>query len=130
MVARREDWALRLAAYVESRESIPFNWGHQDCCTFAAGAVREMTGADPMESLRGYRTAEQAGRILSRPLESFVDELFSRVEIGEAQRGDLALVATGKRRALMIFEALELVGAGESGLVRVPRSSAIVAWRV
>jgi hypothetical protein len=89
-----------------------------------------MSGVDLMADLRGYRTAEQAGRILSQDLVCMVDARLPRIDRGEAQRGDVALVTNGKRQALAIFLDSEIVGAGVEGLERFPRSVAAMAWRV
>ena len=43
---------------------MPFAWGVNDCCTFAAGWVRELTGQDTMANLRAS-TARQASRSIA-----------------------------------------------------------------
>jgi hypothetical protein len=82
MTAQRlPDWPERLAAYVEERRAQPFVWGNNDCASFAAGALRAMTGADPLGELTWTSEAEAqavlarlgglawaARRVLGRPL--------------------------------------------------------------
>ena len=43
---------------------MPFAWGVNDCCTFAAGWVRELTGQDTMANLLAS-TARQASRSIA-----------------------------------------------------------------
>ena len=128
---RRPDWPERLLAYLAEREAMPFAWWINDCCTFARGAVLAMTGADLMADVTPYRTPEEAGRILRAPLEEFLDQRLTRVPIGLAQRGDVALVKSldrdRPRMALTIVEGPTLVGPGAA---RLPRTAARLAWAV
>lgn len=134
MLVRFEDWPERLDSYFAARLHIPFDWGFcarfHDCCTFAAGAVIELTGVDLMTGLRGYRTAEQAGRILAPGLEHLMDERLPRIASGFAGRGDLVTAPVERRTALLVVDTFDLVGPGANGLVRLPRHLAQAAWRV
>ena len=39
-----DNWESALYAYLDSRMETPFEWGAQDCATFASGAIESMTG--------------------------------------------------------------------------------------
>lgn len=53
-------------AYAARWAGLPWEWGAQDCCTFAADWVREQTGRDPMADLRGrYGSAGEADRLIA-----------------------------------------------------------------
>lgn len=54
----------KLHAYIEQHRYAPFAWGVNDCCTFAADWVRELTGQDTMAALRAS-TARQASRSIA-----------------------------------------------------------------
>jgi hypothetical protein len=64
-LTRVDGWPERLAEFLDRRQLMPFSWGLHDCALFAADAVKEITGVDVAEDLRGtYNSAEQALRIL------------------------------------------------------------------
>jgi hypothetical protein len=56
-----------LAAFVESRRFVPFEWGTNDCCLFAADCVRDLTGLDHAAGIRGtYHDERSARRVVRR----------------------------------------------------------------
>lgn len=132
MVERRWDWAEVLIGYIEARETTPFTWGKekQDCCSFANGAVKAMTGFDAMADLPDYCDAGSADLILVTPLEDLLDQRFPRAPLGMAQRGDIGIAELNGLDTLMIVEGQTLVGPGRRGLVRVERAQMRAAWTV
>jgi len=64
--ARLPNWPDLLAAFIEQRRHMPFQWGSNDCATFAADALLHITGQDPLASLRGrWATEAQALQVLA-----------------------------------------------------------------
>lgn len=49
---RRPGWDIKLNEYIAKSIGRKFRMGKFDCCIFAAGAVKAMTGADPMKEFR------------------------------------------------------------------------------
>ena len=133
-MTRLEGWEHRFVAFLTARAQMPFAWGSNDCCTFAADCAEAITGTDPMADLRGYDSEIGAGRVLVRAgvesFEALVASRFDEVPIGMARRGDLALVMQGNEAGLMVVEGDLLAGPSETGLKRVPRDRMIRAWRV
>lgn len=90
-----------LDSYLAERRSVPFAWGLQDCCTFAADWVSLRTGRDPMVDLRGLTSAKQAMRQM-QALGGFLAAGAQRLgdPIGPlfAQVGDVCLLPTGPRQ--------------------------------
>lgn len=131
---RYPDWERRLAAYLEPLREKPFKWGGNDCALFAGGAVKAMTGFDPMRGLRGYSTEEGAQRMLrdkgAGTLIRTVNGMFARVPVGLAHRGDLVLVDGGL--GIAMGDVALQVGQQDDreGLIRRPRSEWQKAWRV
>lgn len=129
---RREDWAEQLAQYLDDRRDAAFAWGVQDCATFAAGAVRAMTGQTldipRVESADAYARlvrehgplADQVAELLGAPLPS----------PAFAQRGDVVLVAIGGRETLGVCIGAEAAAPAAEGLLMVPMATASAAWRV
>lgn len=133
-MTRPEGWEQRFVAFLTGRAQMPFAWGANDCCTFAADCAEAITGTDPMADLRGYDSEIGAGRVLVKSgvesFEALVDAIFDEVPVGMARRGDLALAMQGNEAGLMVVEGDWLVGPSEDGLKRVPRDRMIRAWRV
>lgn len=134
MSARHPLWAQRLSAVLEKNARRPYAYGQWDCLLFPAAVVKAVTGKDYGRGHRGkYKSAASASRYL-RSLghdtpESYLDSLFPEKPVGFAQRGDLVLADDGVPAACMGAYALS-VGEGEAGMVRVPRSQWVKAWRV
>jgi hypothetical protein len=92
---RISTWEEALSNYIITKRHEPFEYGVNDCCLFAAGAVEAITGEDPMSEFRGkydsLKTSLKAIKDIGEgTLEATMDGKFSEVAIGHAQRGDLA----------------------------------------
>jgi len=88
-------WEESLSDYIATKRHEPFEYGINDCCLFAAGAVEAITGEDPMPEFRGkYDSLKTSLQVIkdigAGTLEETMDAKFPEVEIGHAQRGDLA----------------------------------------
>lgn len=134
---RREGWESRLAQCVEGARLRPFEWGVHDCATFAFDVVREMISTDPFAEYRGsYSNELGAGRALIEhefdTVRGLADKLMGEeISTKFAQRGDIILVLQPERgETLGVCLGVDAVFVGESGLVPVPMSEAITAWRV
>jgi hypothetical protein len=121
-------------ALLESRARTPFAWGHDkhDCFSFAGAAVEALTGDNPIRRC-GHRWSTEAGalRVLDRlgGVAAAVDRVLPRLDAPSfAQRGDVGMIDLGGRQLLCVFEGHVLVAADLSGLARVPRRVATVAW--
>lgn len=138
ILARSQDWPERLAAFIDARRYAPFAWGTNDCATLAADAVLELTGVDPMASLRGtYGTEDEADGVISAAggLEALADSLAAAAGLGAclplfAQRGDVVLVEHGNILALGVVTGDAVAVPGPDGLAFLPLRAAARAWAV
>jgi hypothetical protein len=92
---RISTWEQALADYIAIKRHEAFEYGVNDCCLFAAGAVEAVTGEDPMSEFRGkYDSLKGSLKAIkdigAGTLEATLDGKFPEVAIGNAQRGDLA----------------------------------------
>ena len=132
------DWPERLYAFVEARQSTPFDWGSNDCCSFAADAVLQCTGVDPLADIRPdgvatWATQLQAYKLLKAHggMAAMVTaRLGQPVPVLMAQRGDVLLVQMDGLDALVVCLGAQYVGAGPAGVVYGPINDALLAWRV
>jgi hypothetical protein len=119
----------------------PFAWGRHDCALFACDVVKAMTGVDMAWGLRGeYRTARGAYGLLKRLCGGGLREFaqLTAARLGKeavpplmAQRGDVVLVPVQDGEALGICSGRHvLVASKEGGLLPIPVSSAVAAWRI
>ena len=113
--------------------SIPFQWGTFDCCIWSARVIDRITGRN-VSILDGwdfdYTTKIEAFAYLStqgyESLEALADYYFTRVDNRKAMRGDLVLA----NNFLTVHYGSELVGVGVGGLVKLPLTTASIAWSV
>lgn len=125
-------WRTGFDALIQARFTAPFEWGSNDCCIFAADAVREITGIDHAADVRGsYRTERGAARVLAQL--GGVAELAAK-HCQEcpplmARVGDVCLVMQGPREALAVCVGAQLVAPASGGLCVMPINAALRAWR-
>ena len=130
-LTRHSAWEQNLSEYIETKRHEPFDYGVNDCCMFAAGAVEAMTGVDPMIEFRGqYDSLKTTIKVLKEigagDLEATIDGKFPEIAVGYAQRGDLAFFDGSVGVVMGGFAWF----ASDDGLERVPRSLWDKAWSV
>lgn len=127
---RFEHWPETLSEFIEARRNTPFVWGETDCTLFAADAVKALTGVDPAAQYRGkysdqkgaLRLIKEAGSLSGLvPLES--------IPVQFASRGDVVLLDTESGQALGVHLGRVIAGQGPTGLMFVPTSHALAAWK-
>ena len=133
-LVRLPDWQTRLEAFVRQRQHLPFAWGSNDCCLFAADAVLAITGHDLAPGLRGaYSTPQQGLRrvaarggvqaIACKALGAATGPLRARV-------GDIVLVQIDGQDALGLCNGTSVLGPSAAGIVAMGMGSALAAWKV
>jgi hypothetical protein len=131
---RLPDWQLRFAKFAASRQRMPFAWGSNDCCFFAADAVYAITGEDFGAAWRGrYDSAATAAITLKdcdglRAVATFA--LGAEIGIGYASVGDVVLVENAGREMLAICNGTSAIGPGANGITSIDMTAALAAWRV
>ena len=130
---RPDDARRALDAFVRDRMAMPFGWGVNDCCLFAADAVRAMTGRDLAAAERGtYSTASQALALVERlgGLEAIGDRAGARIAPLLAQPGDVGLVEVNGRQLLAVCAGPCWLAPTGAGLTAIDLQAAALAWRV
>lgn len=130
---RREGWEHDLHELIERARARPFARGTHDCTTWAADAVRAVSGVDLSLGWRGsYGNARGAARTLRRAgyaslAAAVTDKLGPPLASALlAQRGDI--VTDGV--ALGVCVGAEAAFVSPKGLVFLPISGCTMAWRV
>lgn len=128
---RISNWEQAFSDYIENKRNEPFQYGINDCCTFVFGAIEAITGMDKMPEFRGkYDSSIAAAKALREigfgTLEATVDSKLPVVEIGKAQRGDVAMFDG----SLGIVAGSFAWFVSDDGLERVPREDWAKAWSV
>jgi hypothetical protein len=124
-------WEDALSEYITTKRDEPFEYGLNDCCLFAAGAVEAITGEDPMPEFRGqYDSLKGSLKALKEigagTLEDTMDVKFSEVAISYAQRGDLAFFNDSVGVVMGSFAYF----VSDDGLERIDRSVWDKCWSV
>ncbi|MGF7160121.1 hypothetical protein FHS85_001744 [Rhodoligotrophos appendicifer] len=128
------NWPERLFDAIRSHEARPFEWAVSDCWGMAMDVVKAMTGHEPFASARKYKSARGArGALHRRGFATIVHALaaeFEEVPPAMAQRGDLGVIEVEHEQAAAICEGVMFVAKARTGVIRVPRSHVIQAFRV
>ena len=125
-----------LSKYLAERASVPFEWGANDCCIFAADWVLAATGRDYAADLRGtYSDPIRAGanlRKLGGPARIATDALgIALPHVATAQRGDVILFESGAGPALGICVGEKFAAIPpEGGVKYYAMRHAVTAWRL
>ena len=130
---RLPDWQLRLAEFGQARASMPFDWGSNDCCTFAAAAVLAMTGRDLRGSFPAYEGALGAARVIEEGggLRALASRLLGdAVSPKMAAVGDVVLVLNAEHEMLAICNGTSALAPGEQRMELVGMETAVAAWRI
>jgi hypothetical protein len=129
-----------LADYLASMRDREFAYGSFDCALFGADWVKQCTGVDYAQKLRGYSSPLEAYRIVRSygSIEAMITTLLGREPIAPAQamRGDIVLASLDSdegeaRDTIGICEVVHcFFPAHPRGLIARPRSVARLAWSI
>lgn len=135
-MSRPEDWPERLAAFFEARGATPFAWGSNDCVTFAAGWLRELSGIDVLAGIGPWADEAEAEALLAERggLVAAAEAALAGAGIPEiapelAGRGDIVLLRAGNDEPLGICAGPRCAVAGPDGVLFLPRAMILRAWR-
>lgn len=123
-----------LARFIAERAVMPFAWGRHanDCAGYSIEAVRVQTARILLPGTV-WTTARGAARVIRREggIEALAGRDLRRIAPARAMRGDIAGIHDAAHGiTLMVVEGETLVGPGETGNLRMPRSAMIAAWSV
>lgn len=144
---RLPNWPRRLHQLIESSKAITFEWGRYDCAMFVIAAVREITGIDVGEALRGTYQDEAGAEAIFltgfADLGAFAASIATANQMPEvapafARRGDVVWVDNGTDDNPSPYGALGIVGLdgrfavcmSETGTKRVHMHRWKRAWQV
>ncbi len=141
---RVEGWEQFLTIYLNGRRDMLFQWGQNDCCTFACGGLAVQGIENPMSGLRSYKTAKGAIGMIKRfggSLDIVAERLLERIGLHSvapafAGRGCMVL-GSGETPNGNIELALGLVDVngssalfvGTKGLLSRPLTECHLAWQ-
>lgn len=127
------DWQTRFAEFGRARARMPFVWGANDCCSFAAAAVQAITGRNPMAGVVAYASEAAAARLILRAggLRALASQYLGRpVPPAFAAVGDVVLVMNEGREALGVCNGVNVLGPGPAGIDVLGIEAALAAWKI
>jgi hypothetical protein len=130
---RLPDWQLRFSEFGKARVSMPFVWGSNDCCSFAAAGVAAITGRNPMAGVAPYNSEAAAGRLILRAgdLRALASQYLGEpVPPAFAAVGDVVLVMNEGREMLAICNGVNAMAPGAAGIVPLGMDAALAAWKI
>ncbi|SES76280.1 hypothetical protein [Variovorax sp. OV084] len=130
---RLPDWQLRLAEFGQARASMPFRWGSNDCCSFAAAAVEAITGENPMAAADRYDSEFGALRLIAAAggLRALVSSfLGDEIRPAAAAVGDIVLVLNDGAELVGVCNGVNVMAPSAGGMVALSMDAAVAAWRI
>ncbi|HPE49720.1 MAG TPA: hypothetical protein PLR76_15055 [Hyphomonas sp.] len=135
---RIQGWEQALFETTTLAMKRPHEWGVHDCATFAADCVEAMTGIDPIADLRGHWQGPVSARRLiaeegADTLGDLAAQRLPEIAPSMARRGDVVLCksdGTNETEFLAICQGHTAVGPAAHGLIHVPMTQALRAFRV
>lgn len=131
--------AEQLQSFVMAVEGKPVEWGQDDCTTWAAAWVKELTGKE-VQMLSSYSTLEEAHTLIDEA--GGLDVLWSMAlaplgiyeVIGQPQLGDVGIVSTarlGNVGVIFAQDGIALWRAIKGTALLRPRARDIIkAWHI
>jgi len=122
-----------MAAAVSAASELAWQWGVHDCCISAANIALAITGTDPADPHRGYKTEEEANEIIAGygSLAEMVTALVGpEIHPSRAKRGDFVMASLANGDTIGVCLGPMCAFAGPIGWVFEPRSVATTAWRI
>jgi hypothetical protein len=144
-LVRTQHWATReLHDFLLQRAQVPFSWMDNDCCIFAADAIKSFTDVDIADDFRGKYTTKIgalkaiksiAGGSTIEDAVSFCAQKYGLIERTyplTAQRGDLVVFNNGGDviAGVVGLSGRDLISVSETGLVKLPITDVKRAWSV
>lgn len=133
-LVRRPDWPQRLAAFIEARRDMPFEWGRNDCVLFAAAWIEELTGrrlfadVDWTDARSAREKLAALGGIRQAARDALGPEVQNWMMI---RRGDVAIAEDDAGREVgTVCTGTTLAGPGERGIMHLPLDRAMLVWRI
>lgn len=117
---KTKGWEKRLETFIRSRADIPFAWGSNDCVSFTADCIKEMTRQDVIAWGRGkYKNKAEALEVLKGQYGMGMYRTFDRIFTEEMEYhesdclgcGDIGFVQMENRDTVAseMFDYLTLV---------------------
>lgn len=133
MLLRRVDgWEGRFAAFISSRQTLPFGWGTNCCASFAIAAVETVTGEKVWAVT--WRTSAEAIHVIAAAggLALAATSVLGppSTDWRRLRRGDVTLVETAGRPSLAICTGQSLAAPGLEHLEHLPLTAAREIWRI
>lgn len=134
-MGRLANWPDLLTDHIEEWRHKKFEWGKADCALFCLYAEKAMCGSSRFDDFLGqYQSAKGSVRALMKlgggDLSSSVDARLVKIEVAQAQRGDVALISTPDGDALSLVIGDKVAAMGRNGLVFLPLQSVKKVWKV
>ncbi|MBB5041924.1 DUF6950 family protein [Shinella fusca] len=132
---RHPDWLKRLNDVVAKHQALPAQYGVSDCYLIADDAVEAVTGSFMHgEAARRYTSpAGAAKQLRKRGFKSVRDAFaarFTEIPVLLAQRGDIGVYDNNGEISGGIFTSVGFMVRGEQGIVFLPPTAALAAFRV
>ena len=126
------NWETNLNNYIESMSNAPFVWGVSDCCNFANGAIKSITGDYVKIGVEINSEKDALNYIKNNgDVEEIADNYLDRKDVLYASRGDIvSAFVDGKRIGLGVCMGDYAAFKTADGITRKPINEFLNAWSV
>lgn len=137
--AKQAGWQTRLLTTIEELKEVPFVWGENDCCIFAAKCIDAQYGTEIAKEVVGQYSTELSckrymiKRAKTTQLASVLDTFLPvRLTPKYAQRGDVVLFEGALGPTAGVLWAGYVWAMGPDGVETIPVQTITITdvWRV
>jgi hypothetical protein len=150
-LVKKPHWHTRaFDPFLREREKMPFAWGTNDCCIFAADAILANTGTDIADDFRAKYTTQLGAFKTIREVTGGISVadaaahcavkhgLIEHTHPLMAKRGDLVVIenAGALIAGVIHLNGMHVISVSETGLVRLPiidlngKPNVVRAWSI
>lgn len=116
---KHEHWQQSLGAFLEAGKNTPFEWGSQDCCTFAANCVDAQYNTEILknEIFSEYKDKSSAIELVRKygSLGAIIDTFMERIE--RPVRGSIVVFQTDNGDTTGVYLNRKVWSQGPDGIV-------------
>ena len=131
---RLDDWQDRFFAYLEATRLLPFAWGMNDCCLFAAGSIDSITGSTLVTQLRAIYSDEPSALAYIASFGSLEAAVTSWLGTSKAPNsagpGDIVLADLELGPTIGVCMGVNCAFSASQGMIYGDRSIISVCWTV
>ena len=131
-------WQTLLHHYLSENKNREFAWGDWDCCTFANGAIKAITGSSVLPPELSWQNESEAMEAIHSYGRTFANAIkmacraagLEPIDVQHITAGDICVYMNDNEELCGICDGFTLISPADQGYAFTKCDAARLAWRV